>query len=89
MGFKTSQAKATNLSDEELLELYLSLPKEQREERFTDTAHAAEIAGLSVRTIQFWIENGLLRAITVGRKYKVDLMSLREHLKAQMNKRLG
>jgi excisionase family DNA binding protein len=76
-----------NLTDEELLELYLSLPTKRREERFADTARAAEITDVSVRTIQLWIESGAVRAITVGRKYRVDLISLREYLKSQMDKR--
>jgi len=87
MGFTTSPSKANSLSDEDLLELYLSLSKEQREKRFADTMRAAEITGLSIRTIQFWIENGLVRAVTIGRKYKVDLVSLKEFLKAQMSKK--
>jgi len=73
--------------EEELLELYLSLPKKQREERFINTAHAAELTGLAVRTIQFWIENGTVRAVPIGKKYRVDLISLREHLKRQVEKR--
>jgi hypothetical protein len=34
-----------------LLELYLALPHKQRAERFVSTARAAEIAGVSPRTI--------------------------------------
>jgi excisionase family DNA binding protein len=76
-----------NLTDEELLDLYLSLPPKRRGESFTDTAHAAEITGVSVRSIQFWIESGAVRAIAVGGKYRVVLDSLKAHLKAQMNRR--
>lgn len=83
----TSPLGTIDLVAEELLDLYLSLPKKQREERFTDTTQAAEITGLSVRTIQFWIESGAVQAISVGRKYRVDLNSLREYLKCQMRKR--
>ena len=72
---------------EELLELYLSLPRKQREERFIDTARAAEVAGLSLRTIQFWIETGSVQAVMVGRKYRVDLNSMREYLRGQTHKR--
>lgn len=78
---KTSLTTPVNLTDEELLELYLSLPKEQREKRFIDTAQAAEITGLSVRTMQSWIESGVVRAVHIGKKYQVDLDSLREYLK--------
>jgi excisionase family DNA binding protein len=77
-----------NMTDEELLELYLSLPKRERERRFISTAHTAELTGLSVRTIQLWIETGALRAVPVGRKYRVDVESLRKHLYTQASKRL-
>lgn len=87
MNRRTSPTTTVNLTDEELLELYLALPKKQREERFTDTGHAAEITSLSIRTMQFWIESGVVRAIVIGRRYRVDLDSLRAHLKGQMDKR--
>jgi excisionase family DNA binding protein len=75
---------AEQLTDEDLLDLYLSLPGHQREQRFVCTRRAAEITGLSVRTIQFWIETGAIRAIVVGKNYRADLHSVREHLKRQM-----
>jgi excisionase family DNA binding protein len=75
-------------TDEELLELYLTLPRKKREERFISTAQTAELTGLSVRTIQFWIESGLVRAVSVGKKYRVDTDSLREYLSWQIGKRV-
>jgi excisionase family DNA binding protein len=86
MNHKSSPTIATNLKNEELLELYLCLPKKRREERFTDTAHAAEMTGLSVRTIQSWIESGVVRAIHIGKKYQVDLNSLKEFLRGQTDR---
>jgi excisionase family DNA binding protein len=83
----SASALPSNLTDEELLDLYLSLPPKRRGASFTDTAHAAEITGVSVRSIQFWIESGAVRAIAVGGKYRVVLDSLKAYLKAQMNKR--
>jgi len=50
-------------SRSELVELYLSLGPERRSNLFPDTAHAAQILGVSQRTIQFWIEVGNLTAI--------------------------
>jgi excisionase family DNA binding protein len=76
------RASETLDPEEDLLDLYLSLPAKLRIERFADTAHAAQVVGLSVRTIQLWIETGSVRAITVGKKYQVDLESLREHLRS-------
>jgi excisionase family DNA binding protein len=86
MPHPSSKDLPSNLTDHELLELYLSLPQKRREECFTDTAHAAEITGVSVRSIQLWIQGGAVRAIVVGGKYRIVLDSLKAYLKAQMNK---
>ena len=69
---------------DDLLDVYLSLPHKQREQRFADTASAARITGLTQRTIQLWIEFGAIRAIPIGRKYKIDLESLKAYLKSRI-----
>jgi len=81
MGGQTTDDDA---SDGDLLELFLSLPKNQRDSRFGDTARTAKLTGVSVRTIQFWIETGAIQALVIGRRYQVDLNSLRMFLKRQM-----
>lgn len=68
----------------DLLDMYLTLPHKQREQRFADTASAARITGLTQRTIQLWIEFGAIRAIPIGRKYKIDLESLKDYLKSRV-----
>ena len=78
--------RIANLTDAELLGLYLSLPPAPREKTFINTARAAEITGVSMRTIQLWIENGTVRAIVIGRKYRIVLESLKAHLESQMTK---
>ena len=83
----TSPARIASLTDVELLSLYLSLSSPRREDLFLDTARAAKMTGVSTRTIQLWIESGAVRAIAVGRKYRVLLESLKAHLERQMNKR--
>ena len=83
MDAEFSQSTAVS-SDSDLLELYLSLPSDKRDERFINTARAAQLTGLSVRTIQFWIETEVIQAIVIGNKYQVDLDSLRSHLKRQL-----
>jgi excisionase family DNA binding protein len=83
---KASLARITSLTDTELLSLYLSLSPASRAKTFVNTAQAAKITGVSIRTIQLWIECGALRAIVVGRKYRIVLESLRAHLESQMNK---
>lgn len=69
---------------QDLLEIYLRLPVKQREQRFADTASAAKITGLTQRTIQLWIEFGVIRAIPIGRKYQIDLESLIAYLKSRI-----
>ena len=81
-----SLPRIAHLTDGELLNLYLSLPPDPREKVFITTAHAAELTGVSMRTIQLWIECGAVRAIAVGRKYRVVLESLRDYLEGQMKK---
>ena len=81
---ETSLAGGSSAGD--LLDLYLSMGCAERDHRFSCTMRAAEITGLSVRTIQFWIECGYVQALYIGRKYRVDLDSLRLHLKTQMAK---
>jgi excisionase family DNA binding protein len=75
---------AQEITEQELLTIYLGLPKERRHERFTDTAQAAEFAGVSRRTIQFWIEIGAVRAITIGRRYRISRESLQSYLASQV-----
>jgi len=80
-------ARITGLTDTEILNLYLSLPPTSRGGAFISTAQAAKITGVSIRTIQFWIESGAVRAIVIGRKYRVVLESLKAHLETQMSRR--
>jgi excisionase family DNA binding protein len=79
----------SDLTDAELLSLYLSLPPVSREGTFINTTSAAELTGVSMRTIQLWIESGAVRAIIIGRRYRIVLESLRVHLESQMNKSDG
>ena len=76
-----AQAQSSPFTASELLDLYLAAPVKQREEQFLGTARAAEIAGVSQRTIQFWIDSGALPAIRIGKNYRVSLDSLREYLR--------
>ena len=68
--------------EEELLEYYLALDDKRRARKFADTARVAHFVGLSQRTIQLWIEVGLIKTVRIGRKYQVDLESVKAHLRA-------
>ena len=82
-----SPARIASITDTELLNLYLSLTSAPRDRAFITTAQAAKITGVSMRTIQLWIESGAVRAIVIGRKYRIVLESLKAHLASQMNQR--
>lgn len=81
-----AQGLPEDLSDDELFNLYLAMPEEQRKKRFANTWRAAKIVGLSQRTIQLWVEAGLVRAVVIGRKYQVSLDSLKAYLKSRAHK---
>ncbi len=73
---------------EKLLAIYCSLPALERADRFISTARVAKRYGVPQRTVQHWIDYGWIVAVKVGRKYKVDLHSVNEHLRhctRQMN----
>jgi excisionase family DNA binding protein len=66
--------------NKKLLMLYLSLIRSERDRLFAATARAAELTGVSQRTIERWIEGGAVQAIHVGRNFQVFLPSLEEYL---------
>lgn len=63
-----------------LLAEYLGLEPPLRNRRFVATRRAAVFAGVAQRTVQAWIEFGVIRAVRVGRNYKVDVDSLVAYL---------
>jgi excisionase family DNA binding protein len=86
MAMYPSPTKSTvvNLTDSDLLKLYLAAPDQERSKLFADTARAANLTGLSRRTIQFWVETGAIRAIAIGRRYEVYLPNLTCYLETRM-----
>ncbi|HKX27949.1 MAG TPA: helix-turn-helix domain-containing protein [Blastocatellia bacterium] len=76
-----------NPTSSELLEQYLALSAEDRSQKFPDTAGAANIIGLSRRTIQLWIETGAIQAVLIGGKYRVYLDSVRAYLEKRESER--
>lgn len=72
------------LTDSELLKLYLSAADHERTKLFADTGRAADLTGLSRRTIQFWVETGAIRAIAIGRRYEIYLPNLMWYLETRM-----
>jgi excisionase family DNA binding protein len=80
-----TQSKVTaDLTDSDLLRLYLAASRPERTRLFADTARAADLTGLSRRTIQFWVETGAVRAIAIGKRYEVYLPNLTSYLETRM-----
>lgn len=73
-----------NLTDSELLKVYLAASDLDRTKLFADTGRAADLTGLSRRTIQFWVETGAVRAIAIGRRYEIYLPNLTSYLETRM-----
>ncbi|HEY6331461.1 MAG TPA: helix-turn-helix domain-containing protein [Blastocatellia bacterium] len=67
--------------EDRLLDIYLSLSPALRAQRFADTSRAAQMAGVTPRAIQQWVAAGAVQACLVGKRYRVDLESLRKYLK--------
>ena len=82
---QVSSKAVVNNKSEHLLQLYLSLPADRREQMFPGTMRAAKLVGISRRTIQFWVEIGKVEAISVGRKYKVHLESLLARIQSHVD----
>lgn len=59
-----------------LLTVWLSCPASERDKQFLDTRAAAELVGVSQRTIRFWIESGCVQAVRIGEKYHIHRKSL-------------
>ena len=64
---------------EELLHVYLDSNR-SRSKRFADTGQVAQLVGMSQRSVQLWIEMGLIQAVRIGKKYKVDMNSVMHYL---------
>jgi hypothetical protein len=80
-----SEALIYDDSREELLKQYLSLPEDQREQKFPTTKRAAQLIGMSRRTIQYWIEIEDVEAIFIGKICRVRLDSLVTYLNGRVN----
>jgi len=76
-----NQYPVTNDQSQWLLEKWIVPDK--RKQLFVDTAAAAQIAGVSRRTVQDWINSGKLTSLRIGKKYQVLLDSLLKYLGSQ------
>jgi Helix-turn-helix domain len=82
-----SQAKSDWRSDEELLQHYLDLPTVERDLQFADVLRAAQLTGLSPRTIQRWAKHRCIRAILIAERYRIEIESLYNYIKRRARAR--
>lgn len=63
-----------------LLKMYCALPAPERRQRFFSTTDIATRYGVAQRTVQEWVSNGLIAAVKIGKKYRVDAHSVDAYL---------
>jgi len=73
------------LSQEALLDLWISSTKTERLRLFCDSKTASELVGISQRAVRFWIESGQISAIRIGKKYQIYAQSLKKSLLVQIS----
>jgi hypothetical protein len=82
-----SQNESGWRGNEELLQHYLDLSAEERDMQFADVVRAAQLAGLSPRTIQRWAKHRHIRAVLVAERYRIEIKSLYNYIKKRARAR--
>jgi hypothetical protein len=80
-GKSESQAESDWRSDEELLQQYLDLSVAERDLQFADVLRAAQLTGISPRTIQRWAKHRCIRAVLIAERYRIEIESLYNYIK--------
>lgn len=79
-----SPSPAHEVEHNELLDKFFALAPERRRKYFVDTTEAARLCGRAPRTIRYWFEMGLIRAVRIGmRDLMVEVASLSKFIHAQ------
>jgi excisionase family DNA binding protein len=80
-GFQaTTREGSRQLEAPDTVDLFWSLSPLERERQFVTTSEAAHQIGISRRTLQNWVQLGEVRAIKVGKNYRVLLASVKARL---------
>ncbi len=77
---QSPQIEAEESHEEKLLNRYLILRGQAREKEFVSTTLAAEMAGVTQRTIIRWINEGKVFGIRIGKKRQIYVGSLQSYL---------
>ncbi len=67
-------------ADDVLVQRWFSLSEKERGEHFIESNTASRLAAVSQRTIRAWIEYGHIRAIRIGKKYQIELESIKQFI---------
>jgi excisionase family DNA binding protein len=67
-------------SKKELVDVYFSYSPDQRKRLFASTAATSNVYGISQRTLQRWIEEGVIVAIRIGEKYQIYLPAMERYI---------
>lgn len=73
--------------DQDLLAIYLWLSPARRGSAFASTTQIAREIGLSRRAVLYWIQNGSLRSIRIGKKHLIWRDSLVRYLEVKNSRR--
>jgi len=73
-------SRTSEPTEQLLLQRYLALSSLERKREFAGTAETANLLGLSRRTVQLWVETGIVKSVSIGRKHFICLDSLRKVL---------
>ena len=68
------------ISQEELLQLFLTTRGKGREAEFITVADAAEMVGCTHNAILKWISEGKIEAVKVGGRFQIWRPTLNDHL---------
>jgi hypothetical protein len=77
---KRSQPSMKSTNESFMLHTFLALSSHDRARLFATTAVMSRKTGLSQRTLQSWIEVGLIVAIRIGRNYQIYIPSVQSYL---------
>jgi excisionase family DNA binding protein len=77
---RSLESPGLQAGERELLNKYIALSASKRRNLFAPTGFMARRFGIPQRTLQRWIEAGVVPALRIGRNYKIHVPSLELYL---------
>jgi excisionase family DNA binding protein len=88
-GSNQAERSESDPTQEDLLEVFLNLPVDERSRRFLSVKDAAEMIGISSRTVRDWFYQAHLDGVYLRRVIRIDVRSLKKYLSEEDRKRKG